>query len=382
MRASVSRQAPAAQGLDFLPCHTDGGILCECRCHPEQRLPDDADNRRGGARAGAGGRGGHRRDGERDACVLYHEDGGIATLTLNRPKSKNAFSRAVCSRLAGLLERAARSESVVAVILTGANGYFTSGADVKELQAGPTLTVPMLQQPFGVFATAVLRFPKLLVAAVNGPAVGVGVTLLPHCDLVYAYGGARGGLMKPGHFARATSSARGVGDREHRGVASAGGAGTRTEREEGAGEGAGRVNAASFWTPFFRLAIVPELCSSVTFPEILGWSLANEMLIMGRKLGAREAQASGLVSEVVTAETEEAFLSQVKDNLRRNVLGAYMAEESVKTFKQIMWRDRRPRLLRVLAEECVELDRRMQTGHPRVALKHLARRPKDGSSKL
>ena len=56
---------------------------------------------------------------------------------------------------------------------------------------------------------------------------------------------------------------------------------------------------------------------------------------------------------------------QVKDILRQNVLGAYMAAESVKTFKQIMWRDRRPRLLRVLAEECVELDRCVVLGLPR-----------------
>lgn len=124
----------------------------------------------------------------------------------------------------------------------------------------------MRQQPFGDFSAAVLRFPKLLVAAVNGPAVGVGVTLLPHCDLVYAFGGAaEGGGLKPGAIPRASSSSvspGGAGDRQRRGAASslAGGAGV--------GTGVG-VGAASFWTPFFRLAIVPEFCSSVTFPEIL-----------------------------------------------------------------------------------------------------------------
>ncbi len=115
----------------------------------------------------------------------------------------------------------------------------------------------MLQQPFGAFSTAVLRFPKLLVAAVNGPAVGVGVTLLPHCDVVYAYGGAGGGVVEGAgrrrHPTPHASSSRVGGERQ------------RT----GAGVGAAQDGAATFWTPFFRLAIVPEFCSSVTFPEIL-----------------------------------------------------------------------------------------------------------------
>ncbi|CAN0565686.1 unnamed protein product, partial [Laminaria digitata] len=103
----------------------------------------------------------------------------------------------------------------------------------------------MLQQPFGVFATALLCFPKLVIAAVNGPAVGVGVTLLPQCDVVYALGGNT-----------RTSSDTLVGDRERRSSVTGGRGGVGME-------------AASFWTPFFRLAILPELCSSVTFPEIL-----------------------------------------------------------------------------------------------------------------
>ncbi|CAN0544786.1 unnamed protein product, partial [Ectocarpus sp. 12 AP-2014] len=165
--------------------------------------------------------------------------------------SKHAFNGALYLRVVQLLERAERSESVLAVVITGSGGYFTSGADVKELQRQSISPVPMIQQPFGVFGSAVLRFPKLLVAAVNGPAVGVGVTLLPHCDL------------------------RAVGVKE----------------------------GATLWTPFFRLAIVPEFCSSLTFPETLGLARANDMLIMGRKLSAQEALSSGLVSTVVMADT-------------------------------------------------------------------------------
>lgn len=106
----------------------------------------------------------------------------------------------------------------------------------------------MIQQPFGVFSSAVLRFPKLLVAAVNGPAVGVGVTLLPHCDFVFAYGGS------------APPSGSGGGGEERRRGGEA--------RERGKAATVGN-NGASFWAPFFRLAIVPEFCSSVTFPDIM-----------------------------------------------------------------------------------------------------------------
>ncbi|CAN0264817.1 unnamed protein product [Pylaiella littoralis] len=372
MTAESPLCALPADGFNAVQC-----ILCECQCSQELQPDvevsdfsrhsssslltasaaacnhDDNDKARGG---------GTRGGGEGDACVLYQEDGGIATLTVNRPKSKNSFSRAVFSRLAALLETAERRESVLAVVLTGAGEYFTSGADIKELQTGAVSTVPMLQQPFGAFSTAVLRFPKLLVAAVNGPAVGVGVTLLPHCDVVYANGG-----VAPAP----PSCSRDDGERRRRGD-------TRDE-----GRVAGK-DGASFWTPFFRLAIVPEFCSSVTFPEVMGMSLSNEMLILGRKLSAQEALASGLVSTVVTADSREAFLLQVKDDLRRTVLETPMATESVRTFKRIMWRERRPRMLRVLAEECVELDRirRMQAGDPREALKYLTSHPASGRSKL
>eukprot|EP00904_Undaria_pinnatifida_P002900 jgi/Undpi1/12610/HiC_scaffold_6.g02279.m1 len=326
---------------------------------PARTYTAEGPARAGGEGAGEGRGGGQGRamaDSD-DACVLYNEEGGIATLTLNRPKVKNAFSSDVYLRIVELLKRAADRESVLAVIITGTGSYFTSGADLKELKGKAVSTTPMLQQPFGVFATALLRFPKLVIAAVNGPAVGVGVTLLPQCDVVYALSG------NP----RTTDVS--AGDEERR----------RGLRTEGGGA---RVEAASFWTPFFRLAIVPEFCSSVTFPKIMGWSLANEMLIMGRKLSAKEALSAGLVSTLITAHSHEAFLQQVKDDVRRTVVDTAMAMESAKTFKRVMWCNRRPRLLRVLAEELVELDRRMQAGHSQVALQHLARRPRAGSSKL
>ncbi|CAN0347845.1 unnamed protein product [Ascophyllum nodosum] len=310
--------------------------------------------------------GGDSGDEGKNDCVLYEMGNGIATLTLNRPEVKNAFSSEVYLKVAELLERAEKDESVVAVVLTGAGDYFTSGADVKELMTSEPPTTLMSQQPFGIFASTLLRFPKLVVAAVNGPAVGVGVTLLPHCDVVYAYGGTEAAASAP---------------------APAGGSSRGQEVRVGlAGE-----KPADFWTPFFQLAIVPEFCSSVTLPAILGWSLANEMLVMGRKLTGAEALSSGLISQLTYAETAEVFLQQaslepgrltVKNDVERTVVDIFMAPESASTFKRIMWRNRRPMLLRVLEEEMVDLGRRVQAGHPKAALEHLARRARHPSSRL
>ncbi|CAN0061535.1 unnamed protein product [Ectocarpus sp. 6 AP-2014] len=364
----------------LLPASVQQRILCECQCSAAglkvnessvefispTRRGSPAEEREAGGHGGGWGRGG---GGEDDvSCVLYQEEEGIATLTLNRPKSKHAFNGALYLRVVQLLERAERSESVLAVVITGSGGYFTSGADIKELQRQSISPVSMIQQPFGVFGSAVLRFPKLLVAAVNGPAVGVGVTLLPHCDLVYAYGG-------PPRTTSNASREGDVGGRRRHGIPAA-----REERAAGVKEG------ATFWTPFFRLAIVPEFCSSLTFPETLGLARANDMLIMGRKLSAQEALSSGLVSTVVTADTEKDFLMQasgpVKHSVRQKVVETCFATESVRTFKRMVWRNRRPRMLRVFAEECGELDKRMQAGHPKAALKHLTKDPPARRSKL
>ncbi len=82
----------------------------------------------------------------------------------------------------------------------------------------------------------------------NGPAIGIGATLIPHCDAAYC------------------------------------------------------STSAYFWTPFARIAVVPEFCSSLLFPEVLGISVANEMLLFGRKLGAEAAHERGFVSDVLAPE--------------------------------------------------------------------------------
>lgn len=137
------------------------------------------------------------------APVLWESSGPVVTLTLNRPSRKNAFDYALYDALSAALERAAADERILVAVVTGAGDYFSSGADLKAADMPETSAA---RSPVGRFMQTVLQFPKILVAAVNGPAVGIGTTLLPHCDMSFA------------------------------------------------------CESATFWAPFSRIAVVPEFC--------------------------------------------------------------------------------------------------------------------------
>src|SRR5690606_39032288 len=107
---------------------------------------------------------------------------GLLTLRLNRPDKLNALTGAMYLRLAEALQAAAEDARVRAVLLAGSDSCFTSGNDLADFLAAPP-SGP--DSPVRRFMRALAAFPKPLVAAVNGPAVGIGSTLLLHCDLVY-----------------------------------------------------------------------------------------------------------------------------------------------------------------------------------------------------
>jgi enoyl-CoA hydratase/carnithine racemase len=109
-------------------------------------------------------------------------DGRLFTLTLNRVERKNALNDEAYSTLSRLLDEASGDPSVGAVCLTGAGDYFTSGQDFGEV-GGREEGARSIDCPVGRFMLSLLRCTKPVIAAVNGPAVGVGVTLLAHCDV-------------------------------------------------------------------------------------------------------------------------------------------------------------------------------------------------------
>lgn len=178
---------------------------------------------------------------------VEHSD-GVCTVTLARPSKKNAFTFAMYAKLADTLE-SLDAEVCRCLLIQSEGDCFSAGNDLSDFLTldgfdDSTPVVRMLR------ALAVLECP--VVAAVDGPAVGIGTTLLLHCDLVYA------------------------------------------------------TPTASFAAPFGPLGLVPEAASSRLLPELVGYRRAMAMFLLGEFLDVEAALAAGLVSHVVSPDTLEA----------------------------------------------------------------------------
>ncbi|KAF4518967.1 hypothetical protein B566_EDAN007754 [Ephemera danica] len=184
--------------------------------------------------------------------LLVTVENGLRIIKLNRPKRYNALSLQMYKDIASALDDAAKDEGTKVTVLTGAGPYYCSGNDLgnfsERMEGGGDITASLKEASTNLesYVNAFITFPKLLVAVVNGPAIGIAVTTLALCDVSYA------------------------------------------------------SSTATFNTPFVALGQSPEACSSLLFPRIMGQSLAAEVLYMNRKLSAQEALSCGLVSRVST----------------------------------------------------------------------------------
>jgi enoyl-CoA hydratase/carnithine racemase len=174
--------------------------------------------------------------------ILVHAESGVMTLTLNRVARKNSLTADMYAALADAIERARHDPSVRVVLLQGHETVFCAGNDI-----GDFLDTPPSGQdaPVFRFLRGIAGFPKPLLAAVCGPAVGIGTTMLFHCDLVYA------------------------GDN------------------------------AAFSMPFVNLGLCPEAAASLLVPQMLGYHRAAEALMLGEPFMAEAAQEVGLVNRVL-----------------------------------------------------------------------------------
>jgi enoyl-CoA hydratase/carnithine racemase len=183
--------------------------------------------------------------------VIISDDGPVRTLRMNRPEKKNALTMAMYDAMAGGIESAAQNPALRCLLIAGAPTAFCAGNDIGDfLRAavtGGALGAPILR-----FLYALARREAPLVAAVQGHAVGVGTTMLMHCDHVVAASNAR------------------------------------------------------FSTPFVGLGLVPEAASSLLAPRLMGQARAFSLLVMGRPMSADEAKAAGLINTVVAPDAVEA----------------------------------------------------------------------------
>ena len=220
--------------------------------------------------------------------ILETLDRGVLTLTLNRPERKNALTPAMYERLAYKLSTADADADVRVVVVTGAGDAFTSGNDLADF-AGTPPAGP--DSPVFRFLRALVALEKPLVAVVNGTAVGVGVTMLLHCDLAFAAEGAR------------------------------------------------------FQLPFVNLGLVPEAASSLLLPALAGHLRASELLLLGERFDAAEAARIGLVNRVHPAAE---LVSKAGEKIRAL---ADQPGEAVRLTKQLLKGGRRAEVDAVLARE-------------------------------
>jgi enoyl-CoA hydratase/carnithine racemase len=166
---------------------------------------------------------------------------GVLQVRMNRPEKRNALSLPMYTAMTEALEGARQDSAVRVIVITGTEGCFTSGNDVTDFLANPPSGG---DSPVIRFLQTLIATEKPVIAAVNGLAVGIGVTMLLHCDLAYA------------------------------------------------------AEIATFQLPFVNLGLVPEAASSMLLPRMAGYHRAAEMLLLGDRFDAQTALAAGLVNSV------------------------------------------------------------------------------------
>ena len=204
--------------------------------------------------------------------VESHQDGAVRTITINRPAKRNALTVAMYAALADAVNAGNADPAVRVIVLTGAGGAFSAGNDLGDfIAASGSAAGAGTDQPVRRFQEAVLASTAVLIAAIDGPAVGIGATVLLHSDLVYA-----------------------------------------TER-------------SYLQLPFVNLGLVPEFGSSAVLPQRVGRVRAADILLFGDRISAASAREIGLVNTVLpdadalrahVAERVEALLAKPARALR------------------------------------------------------------------
>ena len=222
------------------------------------------------------------------ADILSHTDAGVMTLTINRVDKKNSITSAMYTTLADALAAASADAAVRAVVIQGHETIFSAGNDI-----GDFLNKPPSKQdsPVFRFLRGISTFPKPIVAAVCGPAVGIGTTMLLHCDLIYA------------------------GDN------------------------------AAFSMPFVNLGLCPEAASSLLVPQLMGYPRAAEALLLGEPFMAESALEMGLINRIVPPAEVNALAQRQAQKLAAKPISSLIET------KRLLKKSNAPALAERMAEE-------------------------------
>jgi enoyl-CoA hydratase/carnithine racemase len=239
-------------------------------------------------------------------AILQHRERGLLILQLNRPDKKNALTRAMYTQLAEAFEQADADDAIRAVLIQGSSACFTAGNDISDFLQQPPAS---LDSPPFHFMQSLLNCRKPVVAAVAGAAVGIGTTLLLHCDLVYVSRDAR------------------------------------------------------LRMPFVNLGLCPEFGSSLILPRLLGHAKAAELLLLGEGFSGEQAAAWGIATEALASG--EAALAKAREMATRF---EDLAPGAVQVTKQLMKGVDREQLRRVIEEEGALFTQRLRSPEAVAAL--------------
>jgi len=250
--------------------------------------------------------------------IKIRHDGAVLEIVFARPEKKNALSNAMYRSAIEALDSAHRDATVRVVLLSAEGDAFTAGNDLADFASAASGTGEALQAPH--FIAVLARTEKPIVAAVPGLAVGIGTTLLLHCDLVYL------------------------------------------------------SDTARLSTPFVNLALVPEAASSLLLPARIGYLRAFALFALGEGLSAAEAVALGLANKVLPKEELLGAARETAHALAARPLGSLIAT------KRLM-RDGE-RILAQIDRENASFKERLQTPEAREAFTAFAERRQPDFTKL
>jgi enoyl-CoA hydratase/carnithine racemase len=244
---------------------------------------------------------------------------GVATIEIARPEKKNALTMAMYEAMADALYDAQLDSSVRAVLITGQPGIFTSGNDLEDFMKRPPQD---MDSPVFKFMKALLDCEKPVVAAVTGAAIGIGTTMLLHCDLVYVADDARLAM------------------------------------------------------PFVGLGLVPEYASSLLIPKLVGHVKATELLLLGDPFTGPQAVEFGIANAVLPAAEVVSHARRMAERFTQLPPGA------VKDSKRLMRAPAAEQVMSVIQSEAALFGQRLRSPEAREAFQAFFEKRKPDFSKF